>query len=90
MQFAQGGNYLNEDAFLFLQHEGMEHSEETIDYSKIISYEFTQYSMKSGLKEPGEKGVTAVTEELSHLHMRDTFLPKLAKHLTKKQKLAAL
>ena len=42
----------------------MEHSEYTIDYTTVISYAFTKYSLKSGLKELGKNGETAVTEDM--------------------------
>ena len=73
MFFAQVGNDLNEDALSFLQHEGMGHYEETIEYEKVIVYAFTQYSLKRALKELGVKGETAVTEVLSQIHMMDKF-----------------
>ena len=50
ISFAKFGNYLNEDALLFLRHEGMDHFEETIYYATLIAYAFTQYSLKGGLK----------------------------------------
>ena len=52
----------------------------------MIAYVLMKYSLKRGLNKIGEKGEMVVTEELSQLHMRDTFRPKLAKHLTKEQK----
>ena len=68
----------------------MEHSKATIDYSKVIGYAFKQYYLNHGLKKLGEKKERVVTEELSLLHMRDTFRPKLAKHLTKEKNWDAL
>ena len=53
MSFTQVGNDLNEDALLFLQHKVMQRSEETIYYETVVSHSFTQYSMKSGMKELG-------------------------------------
>ena len=35
-----------------------------IDYATVISYVITQYSMNHGLKELGEKGETAVMEDM--------------------------
>ena len=55
MSFKKVGNDLFEDAFSFLQHKGMEHSGETIDYAKVIAHEFPQYSLHYGLKERGER-----------------------------------
>ena len=37
------------------------------------------------MEELGKKGDTEVTEDLSQLHMRDTFFPKSAEHLTEEQ-----
>ena len=84
MSFLQVGNNLNEDAWSFLKHNEMEHSEETIEYVTLIAYAFKQYSLERGLKELGKKGETGVTEELSQLHMRDTSRPESSKHLTDK------
>ena len=83
MLFTQVGNDLNKDVFSFLHHKVMEHFEDTIDYATLIAYSLTQYYLNSGINELGEKGMMAVTEELSQLHMRDTFCPESAKHLTK-------
>ena len=63
----------------------MGHSEETIEYETVIAYAFTHYYLKHGLEELGEKGETAVTEELSQIHANDTFYPKSAEHLTDNQ-----
>ena len=68
----------------------MEHSKANIDYSKVIGYEFKQYYLNHGLKKLGQKKERVVTEELSWLHMRDTFRPKSAEHLTKEQNQDAL
>ena len=90
MLFAKFWNDLNKDTLSILQHKGMEHSKETIEYATVITYTFTQYPLKRGLKELGKKWETAVTEELYQLYMRDKFLPKLAKHLTEEQNQEAL
>ena len=76
ISFTQVGNNLNTDELHFLQNEGTKHSEQTFDYSTVIEYEFTQYSLKSGLKELGAKGETAIKEEMSQLHKRDAFCHK--------------
>ena len=75
MSFTQVGKELNEDALLFLQHKGIKHSEEKIDYTTVIAYVFKKYSLKCWLKELGGKGKTTVTEDLSHIHTRDKFRP---------------
>ena len=46
MLFVQVGNDIKEDTFIFLQHEGMEHSEDKINYVTLIAYTFKQYSLK--------------------------------------------
>ena len=46
MSLQQVGDDLNEDALSLLKHEKIEHSEEIIDYAIVISYAFTQYSLK--------------------------------------------
>ena len=50
MSFEQVGNDLNKCSLSFLHHEVMEHSEETIYYTTVIEYAFTQYSLNRGLK----------------------------------------
>ena len=70
MLFIKVRNDLNEDTLLFLQYRIMGYSEKKIDYATVIEYAFTQYYLKNGLKKHGEKGETAVTEELSQIHMR--------------------
>ena len=49
-------NYLNKDVLLFLQYEGMERSKEKNDYTTVVAYVFTKYSLKHGMKELGEGG----------------------------------
>ena len=90
MLFTQVRNDLNEDVLFFLNNEGMEYYEDTINYETVFEYVFTQYPLKCGLKELGKNGDMAVTEDLYQLHMRDKFHPKPTKHLTKKQKRDAL
>ena len=68
----------------------MEHSADTIYFATLITYAFTQYYLQRGLTELGENGEAEVTEELSQLHMRDTFRPKKSKYLTKEQNPDAL
>ena len=90
MPFATVVNYLNEDKLLFFQHKVMEHSEGKIYYATVIAYAFIQYSLKRGLKEIGEKGGAAVTDELFHIHIRDRFRPESYEHLTKEHNFYAL
>ena len=46
--------------------------------------------MKRGLKELGEKGETAMSEDLYQIHMRDTFRPKSSENLTEEKNRDAL
>ena len=64
----------------------MEHIEQKIDYATLISYAFTQYSLKRRLKDTREKGETEVIEELYQSQMKYTFRPKFSQHLTKEEK----
>jgi hypothetical protein len=50
----------------------------------------TQYSVKSGLKKFKEKGEDAISKELMHLHLSDTFAPQCSKQLSMAQKVGAL
>ena len=52
-------------------------------WDHVVHYTKTQLSMKVGLKIWGTKGKEAMTNELSQLHMRDTFEPINPKTLSK-------
>ena len=52
-------------------------------WDHIVHYEMTQLSMKAGLKRWGTKVSQAVSNELSQLHLRDTFRPINPKSLSK-------
>ena len=52
-------------------------------WDHVVHYTITQLSMKAGLKIWGNKGKQAVSNELSRLHMRDTFRPINSKTLSK-------
>ena len=54
-------------------------------YALITFYIMTQLSMKAGLKRWKEKGESSVSDELSQLHLRDTFEPLNPKGLTKEE-----
>jgi len=45
------------------------------DYAFVSHVIMTQFSMKAGLKKLGNRGTTAVSQELTQLHLRDTFEP---------------
>ena len=85
MLFAQVGNNPNKQMFSFLQYKGMKHCEQKIDYSSVITYTFTQYYLKSGLKELRAKGAVVVMEELSHIQISNNLCPKLADNLIEEQ-----
>ena len=52
-------------------------------WDHVVHYAMTQISMKSGLKRWGTKGSQAISNELSQLHLRDTFRPINPKSLSK-------
>jgi Reverse transcriptase (RNA-dependent DNA polymerase) len=54
-------------------------------YSMVTFYIMTQLSMKAGLKRWKDKGESAISEELSQLHFRDTFDPLNPKELSKEE-----
>ena len=54
-------------------------------WDHVVQYTTTQLSMKAGLKRWGTKDKQAVTNELSQLHMRDTFRPINPKNLSKNE-----
>jgi hypothetical protein len=53
---------------------------------KVVATIMTQMSMKAGLKAWGDLAKAAVKEEMSQLHMRDTFRPRHWKSLTPEEK----
>ena len=52
-------------------------------WDHVVHYAMTQLSMKAGLKIWGTKGSQAVSNELSQLHLLDTFRPINPKSLSK-------
>ena len=52
-------------------------------WDHVVHYAMTQLSIKAGLKIWGTKGSQAVSNELSQLHLRDTFRPINTKSLSK-------
>ena len=52
-------------------------------WDHVVHYTMTQLLMKAGLNRWGTKGKQAVTNELSQLHMGDTFQPIDPKTLSK-------
>ena len=46
------------------------------DFAHVLFYVLSQYYLKAGLEKFGEKGVQAVEQELTQMHLRDRFVPK--------------
>jgi hypothetical protein len=51
----------------------------------VVAHIMTQLSLKSGLKQWGDKAYAAVTSEMKQLHFRNTFKPKHWSELSKTQ-----
>jgi hypothetical protein len=51
----------------------------------VVAHIMTQLSLKSGLKQWGDKAYAAVTLEMKQLHFRNTFKPKHWSKLSKTQ-----
>jgi hypothetical protein len=51
----------------------------------VVAHIMTQLSLKSGLKQWGDKAYAAVTSEMKQLHFRNTFRPKHWSELSKTQ-----
>jgi hypothetical protein len=51
----------------------------------VVVHIMTQLSLKSGLKQWGDKAYVAVTSEMKQLHFRNTFKPKHWSELSKTQ-----
>ena len=56
----------------------------------VMKYLLTQYNLKAGLRHFGEKGVAAAKDELTQLHVMDTWVPKDPAMLSRAEKLRAL
>ena len=56
----------------------------------VIKYILTQYNLKAGLKQLGEKGISAAKGELTQIHVMDTWVPKDPTMLSRYDKLKAL
>jgi hypothetical protein len=55
--------------------------------AEIFHLVMTQFTLKTGLKKFKERGETAVTNELTQLHMMETFIPQDATKLTRQQRI---
>ena len=42
----------------------------------VMKYLLTQYNLKAGLKNFGEKGITAAKGEITQLHVLNTWVPE--------------
>jgi hypothetical protein len=56
----------------------------------VVAHIMTQLSLKSGLKQWGDKAYAAVTSEMKQLHFRNTFKPKHWSKLSKTQRQTVL
>jgi hypothetical protein len=67
---------LNPDAHMFVQEDFYQAE------SDVVAAVMTQLSLKSGLKEWGDKAYAAVESEMKQLHFRNIFKPKHWSELT--------
>ena len=56
----------------------------------VMKYLLTQYNIKAGLKNFGEKGILAAKGKLTQLHVMDTWVPEKPTMLSRAEKLKAL
>ena len=94
------GNLPYDRYLYFLQTSGMlndvEHDQDSElvtqseDEMAVIKYLLTQYKLKAGLRNFGEKGIAAAKGELTQLHVMDTWVPKDPTMLSRADKVKAL
>jgi hypothetical protein len=75
---------LNPDAHMFIQEDFYQVEPD------VVAAVMTQLSLKSGLREWGDRAYDAAYSEMKQLHMRDTFQPKYYSELTPMQKATLL
>ena len=75
---------LNPDAHMFVQEDFYQAEPD------VVAAIMTQLSLKSGLKEWGDKAYTAVESEMKQLHFRNTFKPMHWNELTEIQRQTVL
>jgi hypothetical protein len=75
---------LNPDAHMFVQEDFYQAEPD------VVAAIMTQLSLKSGLKEWGDKAYIAAESEMKQLHFRDTFKPMHWSELTETQRLTVL
>jgi hypothetical protein len=63
---------------------------ESDDELKVWAYVMTQYNLKPGLRKFGAKGATAAVNELTQLHVMDTWTPLDPSKLSREEKMKAL
>ena len=56
----------------------------------VMKYILTKYNLKAGLRHFGEKGVAADEEELTQLHVMETWVPEDPAMLPRSEKVRAL
>jgi hypothetical protein len=60
------------------------------DKLKVWAYVMTQYNLKPGLHKFGEKGATTAMDELTQLHIMDTWMAMDPSQITREDKVWAL
>jgi hypothetical protein len=75
---------LNPDAHMFVQEDFYQAEPD------VVAAVMTQLSLKSGLREWGDKAYTAVESEMKQLHFRNTFTPLHWKQLSETQRKTVL
>jgi hypothetical protein len=63
---------------------------ESEDEMKMWGYLMTQYNLKPGLRKFGEKGATAAMDELTQLHVMDTWTAMDPSKLSREDRMQAL
>jgi hypothetical protein len=75
---------LNPDAHMFVQEDFYQAEPD------VMAAIMTQFSLKAGLTEWGEKAFTAAQCEMKQLHFRDMFMPKHWREVTPTQRQTVL
>ena len=60
------------------------------DEMAVMKCLLTQYNLKAGLKQFGEKGIVAAKGDLTQLHVMDTWVPEDPTMLSRAEKVKAL
>ena len=75
---------LHPDSHMFVQEDFYQSD------PNVVAHIMTQLSLKSGLKQWGDKAYVAVMSEMKQLHFRNTFKPKHWSKLSKTQRQTVL